>query len=121
MANQERYKLMSGKRARIEALARKTEMLTESWQREQGVRLLGQLAVNAEIKQRWSEPPHLTPPQTHVATGSAALSSPFQQRGSPLQALLAAGQTPVHNALAYIVSVLGLQRLASHQADSSHS
>ncbi len=120
MASQERHNLTSFKSEGVEALARKTEALTESWQRERRARLLGQLAVNAEIKQRWLEPHHPEALQARVTTGSATVSRYFQPRGSPFKALLAAGKKPVNNALAYIASVLGLQRLASHQTNRSH-
>ena len=120
MASQERCNLTSFQSEGVEALACKTDVLTERWQRERRARLLGQLAVNAEIKQRWLEPHHPEAQQARVTTGSATVSRPFQQRSSPFKALLALGKKPVNNALAYVVSMLGLHRLASDQTNRSH-
>lgn len=117
MARKAQFNLTNFSRARVDALTRKAEVLTKHWQRERSARLLEQLAVNAETKQRWLEADSSVARQAPAATRTATVSHPSQPRSSPFKAWLAAGKIPVNNALAYIVSVLGLQRLASHQAN----
>ena len=114
MASRERSHLTNVNHVRRAALASKTARLRESWQCERRARLLAQLAVNAEIKQRWVEPHYAVTPQTRVVTGGPTATSQFQPRTAPFKALFEAGKISVMNALAYLVSVLGLQRLASH-------
>lgn len=102
------------------ALASKTDLLRESWQRQRRARLLEQLAMNAEIKQRWVETHYAEPLQARVGTGGNAASNQTQPRDDPFRAVLTAGKTTANKALAYIVSVFGLPRMLSRQASRSH-
>jgi hypothetical protein len=115
MASKDRHTLTNANSVRIEALARKTEALTENWQRAREARLKEQLAVNTELKRRWLEFDHNQAQKVRVATSKTTSSRRSPQRGNPLKALIRAVEIPVNNALAYLVSVLGIYRLASHQ------
>jgi hypothetical protein len=110
MASKERLNLTDVKR---DALARKAAVLTEIWQRERNIWLLAQLAVNAEIKQRCLEADYLPAAQpARLANGPAPLPRQHQPRSFPFKAWLTAAKIPANHALAYLVSAVGLQRLA---------
>ena len=119
MASKERLYSTSVKSERVEVSTSKTAVLMEGWRRERSARMAAQLAVNAEIKQRWLKSESIEAPPDRVATGPATFSRQPQRRGAPFKALLTALEIPVNQALAYVISVLGIQRLAGKHADTS--
>jgi hypothetical protein len=103
MASKERHTLTNVSSARVEALTRKTAVLTENWQRARKARLKEQLAVNTELKRRWLEFDHREAQQVRVATSEAAASRHSQQQGNPIKALIRAVEITVNNALTSII------------------
>lgn len=102
------------------ALASQADILRESWQRQRRARLLEQLAVNAEINQRWVETHYAEPLQARVFTGGTTASHQLQPPEALFKAVLKAGKTSAHSVLAYLVSLVGLPRVANHQTSRSH-
>ena len=121
MASKEGATLTNVKSARVEALARKTELLTENWQRARKAQMQEQLAVNTELKRRWLGLDHREAQQVRVPTSEAASARRSQRRGTQFKALITAAEIRVNNALAYIISTLGSQPLAGHQAHRNYS
>lgn len=121
MASNDGSTLPNVKRAQVAARARKTQVLTENWQRKRQASLKAQLAVNTELKQRWLELDHREAQQVRVAMSEATESRPSPPRGTRLNALLAAASTRVNTALTYLVSALGFQRFANQPGPGSLS